>query len=424
VRRASLHGFALAVGPLLGAVTIAASCIVDIDLGQRSEPVQAGGGGLGGAGGALGGFGGFDPACDDLFADVDHDGYTIATGDCDDCDPNVNPNAVEVITPPGDPRGNPRDEDCDGDVDEEEPLCDTGLLLADPNPHSAARAIDLCRASPATSRWGLVRADWVLPDGNTIDGAHLGAFHRGHGIVDAFGPFVDVRRGARMLVLSSGYARRPTDPDYGGRKFDKNYVSSHPPGFPKESASCQGVISGQPHDGIALEVVLRTPSNVTGFSFEFDFYTFEWPEFVCQIFNDFFVAILSPKPAALPDGSISFDSLGNPVSVNSAFMSVCGCEGNPPLPCTTLNPPFKQYACPSGDVELLGTGFGLDSEDHLDHAATGWLKTSTSVDPNEEVSIRFAVYDSQDGTYDSLALVDNFRWIAEPGQGTVTEPVQ
>src|SRR5262245_23526704 len=33
--------------------------------------------------------------------DVDMDGWTPAQGDCDDCDPNVNPNAVEVPTPQG-----------------------------------------------------------------------------------------------------------------------------------------------------------------------------------------------------------------------------------------------------------------------------------------------------------------------------------
>ena len=47
--------------------------------------------------------------------DVDKDGFTPNQGDCNDCDPNVNPNAVEVVT-----EGNEKayDENCDGQTDE------------------------------------------------------------------------------------------------------------------------------------------------------------------------------------------------------------------------------------------------------------------------------------------------------------------
>jgi hypothetical protein len=30
--------------------------------------------------------------------DYDHDGYTEANGDCDDSNPNIHPNAVEILT--------------------------------------------------------------------------------------------------------------------------------------------------------------------------------------------------------------------------------------------------------------------------------------------------------------------------------------
>ncbi|MFO0593558.1 MAG: hypothetical protein U0441_38815, partial [Polyangiaceae bacterium] len=41
--------------------------------------------------------------------DKDKDGYSVAQGDCNDCDPNVNPGAIEVPTEMG---KDAADEDC------------------------------------------------------------------------------------------------------------------------------------------------------------------------------------------------------------------------------------------------------------------------------------------------------------------------
>ena len=81
-------------------------------------------------------------------------------------------------------------------------------------------------------------------------------------LVAGFGPNVAPKHGARMLGLSSGAARQPSDPGYqspGG--FNKGYTSAHPQGFPKESPACPGPITGQPHDSAALELQIRVPTN-------------------------------------------------------------------------------------------------------------------------------------------------------------------
>src|SRR5262245_46005943 len=46
--------------------------------------------------------------------DMDKDGWTVAQGDCNDCDPNVNPGAIEVIGMAKGDGGPPMaaDEDC------------------------------------------------------------------------------------------------------------------------------------------------------------------------------------------------------------------------------------------------------------------------------------------------------------------------
>lgn len=352
--------------------------------------------------------------------DVDNDGFTPDQGDCDDCDPNVNPNAVEVATPAD---GTPKDEDCDGQKDEVDDPCDTGLAIDDQDPMAAVRAVDLCKMSTGPGDWGVVSAQWVMPDGSSPPSSGSAAlnFHLGHGLLPGFGAQVKVRRGERLLSLSSGTARQPTDPGYQSvQGFDKGYTGGNPMGFPKESPACPGTITGQPHDPTGIEIVLNTPSNAKGFSFDFDFFTFEWPGYVCNQYNDFFVALLSPIPMGQSDGNISFDSQGNPVSVNNALLDVCGCFGNPPSPCVAGG---KTFACPLGDTDLIATGFGFDSNSGQDHGSTGWLQTKAPVAGGTQITIRWAVYDSGDGVLDTTTLVDNWRWIAEAGVDVGTAPV-
>lgn len=387
--------------------------------------------GVGGNGGAgeggdpfnlvgTGGNGGAATICDPGGPDDDQDldGYTENEGDCNDCDVNVNPNAIEVATEDG---FEPQDEDCDDEIDEDDVYvpCDEGIPIDEMDALTFVKAADLCKESSGDGDWGLVSAKWVLPDGSDPPAAQLANFHLGHGIMDDFGPNVDRRHGFNMLGVSSGAARRPNDPGYQSPNgFNKNYTAGHPVGFPKESPSCPGSITGQPHDATGVEFTARTPSNAYGLQFDFDFYTFEWPGFVCSTYNDFFVALLAPFPPNQTDGNISFDSQGNPVSVNNAFIEVCGCPENPPNPCIAGQ---KSFDCALGDLELIGTGFGLDYE-FQDHGATSWLTSTAPVDPNSEITLRWAVYDSGDGVLDSTALVDNFRWIAKPGVQVETIP--
>jgi len=274
--------------------------------------------------------------------------------------------------------------------------------------------------SNSVYEWGVVSAAWVMADGSPPPVGAEANFHLGHGLLTGFGPNNIVQRGARLLALSSGTARQPTDPGYqsvGG--FNKGYQGQHPEGFPKESPACPGTFTGEPNDITALEVKIRVPLNAQGFSFDFNFFTYEWPGFICSQYNDFFVALLSPFPPGQTDGNVSFDSQGNPVSVNNAFLEVCGCPENPPLPCSAGG---KSFPCPSGNIGLIGTGFGFDAGGG-DHAATDWLKTQAPVTPGSEITMRWAVYDSGDGSLDSTSLVDNWQWIAKPGTTVNTNPV-
>src|SRR5437763_13390720 len=101
--------------------------------------------------------------CDhDPDEDGDGDGWTGAQGDCNDCDPNVNPGAIEVIAGPDADGGTPMpsDENCDGMVDNVPGPCDSGLALTDTDPMSAAKAIGLCQLASADGTRGMPGYAW------------------------------------------------------------------------------------------------------------------------------------------------------------------------------------------------------------------------------------------------------------------------
>ncbi|APR85406.1 Cell division protein FtsH [Minicystis rosea] len=334
-------------------------------------------------------------------ADGDGDGWTANEGDCNDCDPNVNPGAIEVVAT--DPNAPPADENCDGMIDNVEPTCDDGLALDDVNPLNGARAVDLCKiaeetpASKKDKTWGVIGAQYVRANGTAYAAPGYQV-----GLQAGWGPNVHPQGGTKMLAISSGRARLPGQTgECGDNSCPNNSPGQAPPGFPQDVAGCDG--STVIKDDVALQVKIRTPTNATGYSFAFNFYSFEYPEFVCTLFNDQFISLVDPAPNGSVSGNISFDSNHNPVSVNVAFFNVCD-------------------PCPLGTAQLAGTGF--DGAWYDDGGATGWLKSQAPVKGGDVITIRWTIWDTGDQSWDSTALVDNFQWIANGGTVSVgTDPI-
>jgi hypothetical protein len=377
--------------------------------------------GMGGDGGGIifpagsGGSGG-GSTCNEGLPDKDNDGdgYSENQGDCNDCDKNVNPGAVEVITPdnpdagPDAGSGDPVDENCNGKVDEAPTPCDTGLTLNSEEPLDATKAIGMCAF--------VKTAKWVLADGSPppVDATKLKNFHLGHGILPKFGTNNKPQEGVNMLMLSSGTARDKSSAESVYRTFDKNYTSNAPYGFPKPSAACPGVTTGLPHDATGVQIEVNAPTNALSASFDFQFFTYEWHDFICQQFNDFFVAHVEPFPAGQMDGNVAFDGMKNPISVNNAFINACACPGNPPGTC---NAGGVSFTCALGKTYLAGTPFENDlANPNWSHGSTGWLRTTMPVTPGSTFRIRFVTYDSSDGNLDSSTLVDNWQWYGVPGE--------
>ncbi|OJY26685.1 MAG: hypothetical protein BGO98_06635 [Myxococcales bacterium 68-20] len=322
--------------------------------------------------------------------DYDGDGFPLKD-DCNECNTSINKGAYDIP-------GNGVDEDCSGTPDDEEVECDDGLSKSGSDPFDGAKAIGLCKkADPNGTSWGVVEAKWVRPDGSSLSNKV------GVGILEKFGVNAP-QLGASMLALSSGKAAEGAPVT-----TDKGYSHGTPAGYPKESPACPGVKTGQARDGVALELTIRVPTNAQSFSYQQNFFTQEYPDFICNKFNDFFVTMMNPVPAGLADGNIAFDQDTNPISVNNSLLQVCEPGTHGPTPQTE-----KTFDCPLGVGMLSGTGFE-------GAAATGWLTTSAPVTPGSEITLLFAIWDSQDGWLDSTVLIDDFKFSVD-GADTATKP--
>jgi hypothetical protein len=386
---------------------------------------------------------GLEPGCSSAEADADRDGYAKPDGDCDDCNSAINPGAFDIDD-------NGVDEDCSGRADDELLSCDEDLN-PDGDAELAAKALGICRTTSstgtgATRSWGLLAARFVYPDGTTTslvpDGAMDCQEERAapeplsHGILPAFGPNIGPRQGSSLVALSSGVARAGTQELDGERGVSPSGAftctrSRVPEGFPASSyATCgdelatpEGAVydPDSAYDGVALELELRAPTNARGFSFDFDFYTFEYTQFLCSTFNDAFAALLYSRSPSVPASrNIAFDAQQNPICVNNGFVEVC--EPFDYVGTRNGQQFTRSFTCRYGTAELTGTGF--DSEIFGGpHAATGWLTTRASIVGGEDFVLRLAIWDAGDEWRDSTVLVDNFRWEVVEGGAVTVRPM-
>jgi Putative metal-binding motif len=334
------------------------------------------------------------PACTSVDAtDQDGDGVSGRDGDCNECDPSINPGAFDVP-------GNGKDDDCSGSADDEI-ACDATLDLASTDAFDGAKALGLCRKSTdAANAWGVISARYVKPDGQALPG-HA----EGFGILPTFGNVAPLA-GGRVLALSSGAARAPNQAGFvDPAGHDKGYASALPNGYTPRPP-CPGVVLGLPFDGVALEVKVRVPTNARSFSFNENLFSYDFPTYVCGAYNDVFVVLESPRPAGLTDANIVFDSSRTPLSADSADLLQA---------CSPQAAAGKSFACAHGVASLAATGFET-------HAATDWLVTRSPVVAGTTITLLFAVWDSADGVLDTTVLLDGFTWSTTPVQAASTAP--
>lgn len=345
--------------------------------------------------------------------DADGDGWPRCSGDCCDsllqgcANPAlVNPGAFEFV-------GNGVDDDCDAATSETmaAPPCSTVAKFTGVTSLDVAQSMGICQTTTTNpplpqKKWGLLSALILFPDGTLPTfGQLVTILNRQLAILTDYGTGGIVpREGATMVGLSTGYMRDTGDPSWPGGEPDtnNNLMSSPPPSY---LAAHMGVLPGSAgcnsacpsgtgaNDATNIRYSMRVPTNAKSFSYQFKFISYEYWMYSCQLYNDYFLALLQTTAPGIPaDKNISFDEFHNPVSVNNGFFDVCKPKG-----C---------YTCPGGYTELVGTGM----ENNNFGGGTKWLTTQAPVIPGETIQLEFMIFDVSDNWLDSVVLLDNFKW--------------
>lgn len=163
-------------------------------------------------------------------------------------------------------------------------------------------------------------------------------------------------------------------------------------------------------------------SPVQSLRFDFDFFSYEFPEFVGGGFNDYVYAYLDASPPIAVDALcnapvvpptgclITFDSGGNPTNVDAAFFEACdsiGCDSPSGTP---------------GWDDIFTVVPGDDA------GRTGTLITCSPTDCTIPVTpgvhtLTFMVGDAGDGAYTSVGIFDNLRCFGDlQCEAPVTDP--
>lgn len=243
-------------------------------------------------------------------------------------------------------------------------------------------------------------------------------------------PFWSAKEGGKMLMISSGGMPVPdnngvitiADGDVyndsgAGGQWDSDVMpppmsplngSADPMGFKNCDGKndCSNTLADQwtlggsdAEDKMWFSFELTAPSlakgdiaDANGYSFDFAYFSAEFPEYVDTTFNDIFVVWQSSE-----------EYTGNVTFIN-----------NQPLTVTALWPidfqgecDFFDPNCQGADPHLDGTGFIADG------GATGWYTAIGGVKPGETFGLAFAIFDMGDSSFDTTALLDNWQWDCE-----------
>ena len=422
--------------------------------------------------------------------DYDSDGYTYCTGDCcetgweancygTDSPERINPGSFEM-------RDNYVDDNCNGQVDEVE-HCDAGLALEVDdyagNATKLAQAMGAC-AGLISAELSLAGEPITEQIDTNPNGCGSGegqeacnpqpreslkmpyyeggdSIYKTFAVTPKYGGIVPEDGSNMIAVISTGPWNKPTmnatkaTLEAGdmrtASKLPEDWLNMMPNCKIPKAPSCK---DGQmPQDGltnqcagkaeseipvgqdpIMLTLKMKVPSNARAFEFSLFFMSIEYPGTVCSDYNynDFFVALLDSEynknnPNAEYrnpyDKNLAKDELGNPVGVDLApagLFKACKTD------CAAgVN---KWHFC-TGEDMLIGTGFEAGngfSSCQYGHGGTGWLRVIGNVEPNEEITLRLALWEQgevpygPDHSYDSTVVLDGFTWLPSPAKPGVS----
>jgi hypothetical protein len=156
------------------------------------------------------------------------------------------------------------------------------------------------------------------------------------------------------------------------------------------STELGGLNNSQGNDMVQLRLDLAVPSGMNCATFDFGYYSEEFPDYVGGIFNDTFTAEFGGTQIIINGNDVSaplnfaYDTQNNIISVNTVF-------GVAPDTATTYN------------------------------GGTSLLRAQTPVTAGSNAVIVFTVQDLGDSIYDSAVFLDNFFWSNDDGCGGASQ---
>ncbi len=165
------------------------------------------------------------------------------------------------------------------------------------------------------------------------------------------------------------------------------------------TGDCSNTINGQFSQGGAandyteIRIVADVPMTNNSLNYDFAFFSTEFPYYFNSAFNDMYVGWLESESWT---GNISFDDIGNPISLNAGFLDFKDNNGSLPE---------------------------LDNTCMKYHAGTRWVQSVAPVTPGEQITLVLAVFDLSDSILDSYVFLDNFGWGCEGEDTPSTTPV-
>lgn len=198
---------------------------------------------------------------------------------------------------------------------------------------------------------------------------------RGIGLVDAPLGFHFPRQGDTFVLLSTGLAESAVLPN---NEANLSYA-------------LEGLKNSQGFDLVQWWLELSVPPSVNCVSFDYAFYSEEFPEFVGSYYNDTFTAELGGSDLTIVGDRViaplnfAFDADVNVVSVNTA------------------------------------SGVMAPTDSTYD-GMTPLRRAQTEVTPGQNALFVFSVQDLGDSIYDSAVMMDNFQWSWNPNCSAGTTP--
>jgi parallel beta-helix repeat protein len=236
------------------------------------------------------------------------------------------------------------------------------------NAYSSGDFEEGVRAGDITAAMGFDSADMI--------GATFSVDKTAGAVVSGSVGFLAPTEGDTFVMLSTGNAQPEDFDQYEGWIGTPDDLLSLDNGNPGGT----GPLGGEAYDIVTLHLTLRAPDWAKSLSFDFQFMSEEYPEFVGSDFNDFFSCLLNGT-------NIAFDTEGNIINVNNNF--------------------FDNTTTPAGTV-FDGTTVLLTSKAAVTGGAT--------------IELDFIVGDVGDPILDTAVFLDNFHFSTEEIDEPVTVP--